>query len=570
MADETDERETWEPHWPTDDGVDVPAAGFAECEDWALDAAEPDWAAADRVLGNKPAEPEAPEADDALAEPGEPDVPEADDALAEPGEPDAPEADDALAEPGEPDVPDEPDAPIGPDEPTMAVPYSPAEEPAEPRLGSEAATAFDPVAEPGPEAEPKPDAEPEPGIEQEPNEGDESGIEPEVDAEPEPDGMPEPGSEDEFELASEPWAEGLSQLDTPIAPLPVAHTHATQNDQRERRMSRVLVVVLACALGVAVVGAGLWYAGTIRAQAEREAYEQAHRVYDVTVPLDAPGYTERATRIPLHVTGTDLDGNAVDHTAYVSGSGAGLSLVQGDYTVRADVSPILADGSLYALPSTEVTISIWADDSGNASPKVTGSLAYAVADMSTVTDEQIEAARDAAAADDESAGSATALAQEATDLRDAAVADAKRAEVARQFATALFTNAKDTGETTSTWWGKRAKLAEVSGYPKACLEYVDKDAEVYGLLRRSYAYAARTDKRGIRDVTVWDPEVEVTKVAGQSVYLQVKCYSTSGLTAAVDYKTKWDKDVVDVLVSMGEGNLVEDYELVNWDEADNS
>ena len=72
----------------------------------------------------------------------------------------------------------------------------------------------------------------------------------------------------------------------------------------------------------------------------------------------APGYTEGSTRIPLHVVGTNLDGEVVDQTAYVVGTGAGLQLAQGDYQATVEASPILEDGSLYEVPNTVINVSV--------------------------------------------------------------------------------------------------------------------------------------------------------------------------------------------------------------------
>lgn len=400
-------------------------------------------------------------------------------------------------------------------------------------------------------------------------------------AEPQPYSQPEPaGAPDSDALvaahADEPGNNSGDQpmfevLTGPIAPLPVAHTHATQNDQRERQMSRRLVIALACVLIASVAGIGVWYGVTTAQQAAHAAYELAHRTYDVRIPVDAPGYTERATRIPLQVKGTDVDGNAVDQTAYVDGTGVGLQLMQGSYQVSATTSPILADGSLYTVPDTEVDVTIQADEDGDATPQVEGSLQYVAADMSQVTDQEIEAARTVAQADDQSSDRVTSLAQKATELREAAVEDAQRAEVATKFASELFVNVKDSGDTVNSWYGtKLAKLEAVKNYPKGLLDQVDQASKLYGTLKRSYAYASRTEKRGIRDVSVWAPEVEVTSVSGEYVYLTVRCYRASGTTADADYKTSWKKDSVDLTVTVGDSHLVEDYDIANWDEADNS
>lgn len=51
-----------------------------------------------------------------------------------------------------------------------------------------------------------------------------------------------------------------------------------------------------------------------------------------------------ASKLPVHVTGTDLDGNDVDEVAYVDSAGDGISLVQGDYTLSVAASPLGSGG----------------------------------------------------------------------------------------------------------------------------------------------------------------------------------------------------------------------------------
>ena len=149
----------------------------------------------------------------------------------------------------------------------------------------------------------------------------------------------------------------------------------------------------------------------------------------------APGYTEGSTRIPLHVVGTNLDGEVVDQTAYVVGTGAGLQLAQGDYQATVEASPILEDGSLYEVPNTVIHVSVH-EAGGDQAQAATGeAIATAVdkplelepADPAAVTDQMIADAREAAGGDDWSVDNAEFLAQKATQKRDAAVKAAESA-----------------------------------------------------------------------------------------------------------------------------------------------
>lgn len=197
--------------------------------------------------------------------------------------------------------------------------------------------------------------------------------------------------------------------------------------------------------------------------AQKAAYQTAHEEKAVAISITAPNYSEGSTRIPLHVTGTDLDGKKVDKVAYVSGGKDTLKLRQGTYQIQPVASPILADGTVYQVPKdgVEVTVgggaSSWKDSSeksaeavspfspgdggssvdsaegdhsgdGASGVKVSGSIEFSVPDAYSVTDQMIDEARKAASSDPQDDGKAEKLAQTATKKRDDAVVEKKAAD----------------------------------------------------------------------------------------------------------------------------------------------
>lgn len=52
------------------------------------------------------------------------------------------------------------------------------------------------------------------------------------------------------------------------------------------------------------------------------------------------------------MTGTDVDGNRVNMTAFVDSDGKGLKLVQGSYELGLAGSPLGHDGTVWATPCT--------------------------------------------------------------------------------------------------------------------------------------------------------------------------------------------------------------------------
>ena len=92
-----------------------------------------------------------------------------------------------------------------------------------------------------------------------------------------------------------------------------------------------------------------------KAEAEAEearVQEEAHAARPIKFIVSATGYDSLATRIPLVVTGVDLDGNEVKTEGFINSEGEGLSLSPGEYTVSIPASPILSTGLMYQLPNT--------------------------------------------------------------------------------------------------------------------------------------------------------------------------------------------------------------------------
>ena len=228
-------------------------------------------------------------------------------------------------------------------------------------------------------------------------------------------------------------APGAAPAPAPAAPAPAADKGASpapRSGKAGRRGRRpVVLVVVALVAAIAAAGGVVWWKSEqdrqAAAQAAQAAWDAAHAERSVHLTIVAPGYTSAATRIPLEVTGTDLDGDAVTRTEYVGADDPSISLQQGSYEIRVTASPILEDGSLYSLPEGPVGVTVGDDDEATADGTI--ELA-AVDDPASVTDEQIAAAKAAAEADPQDDGRAESLAQSAVARRDDAVAAKKAAE----------------------------------------------------------------------------------------------------------------------------------------------
>ena len=194
----------------------------------------------------------------------------------------------------------------------------------------------------------------------------------------------------------------------------------------------VIVVVLL------VLGGSGYYFGVVVPERAREAAEQEALAaeYIVRVSVSAEGWdtTAGASRVPLQVKGREERGKKVNKVYYVDSAGAGLKLRRGTYTVIVAGSPIAADGTIYAVPDTEVEVKV--DEKSAAKKDGVDATGDAVTldpvPATDVTDEQIAAAKkwaegDKGAADAGCTFDAEALATAAAKRRDDAVA-AKKAE----------------------------------------------------------------------------------------------------------------------------------------------
>lgn len=344
---------------------------------------------------------------------------------------------------------------------------------------------------------------------------------------------------------------------------------------------RAPVIVAVCAAVALVVG-GLAYGvyAWQQAQAAEQAYQQAHQLHDVPMTIVAPNYTEGATRIPLHVTGTDLDGNAVDQPAYVGADGTGLQLMQGDYQLSVVASPILEDGSLYVVPDTVVEVAVHDDptaaDGGSAAAGSQGAavvtdkvIEFVAADPASVTDDMIAAAKAAAEADDQGADKADQLAQLATQRRDDAVTqvteEQRRQEglkkTAVAYAEAFNTTSVVTNEVEGPAGAQFYVTADVEDYPLNCLQYVEKGSKLWDALNVD-AYAVLTgssDEKAIFwcGAATWDASAEVVDVDGNVVTVRVTFYAGQ-MYPSTDYKQSQKPWIDEMTLYFGDDGLIYD------------
>lgn len=225
----------------------------------------------------------------------------------------------------------------------------------------------------------------------------------------------------------------------PAAPQPDAAPIASPAQKRPLRGKTVAVAAALVAVLAAGGGAGYYFGVYLPEQERIEADRIAHSVHAMRISVEAEGWdtASGASRLPVQVTGTDLDGKDVDEVQYVDSDGAGIELIQGEYRLRAAASPIASDGGIYDVPDTELKVEIGEDAGDGEDVDLSGEQRFELTatDAVSVTDEQIDAAykyasQDKGAKDAGITADADALKQAATKRRDDAVAKKKAEEEA--------------------------------------------------------------------------------------------------------------------------------------------
>lgn len=244
-----------------------------------------------------------------------------------------------------------------------------------------------------------------------------------------------------------------ARLSTDAEPVevPDAPSPAKKSRRAKAVIAAGLVAVLALG-GSAGYYFGVYAPGQRRAAAQKLSYERAHGLVYVAIGVSGDGWdtASGASRLPVHVTGADADGD-VDEVQYVSSDGMGLELHPGSYTLSVPASPVAAGGGIFTVPGTTFSISLdtGADidpDSPDvpASPDEVGEVPpvdfdassdvrvdLSRADLTEVGDDQINAALDYLERDDGlDKASADKLKDALAAARDQALAQKQEAEEA--------------------------------------------------------------------------------------------------------------------------------------------
>lgn len=239
--------------------------------------------------------------------------------------------------------------------------------------------------------------------------------------------------------------------------------------QHKGKTSRIIGIVVAALVVVGlIIGVIVWFNFD-------QANKARHEAHDVTIVINAPGYSDQDTLIPIRATGTNLDGAAVDEVFFVNASGEGVSLPKGTYDLSVAASPLTADGVLYKDFASKFNIVLPDDLENGAVVDATAQVRIDLEKSTALdeTQEMIDAAYNTAIQDSSQVDKANLLVEKAKQAHDEAVAAKQREdELARARQNPASVNATSGSVTLKGKLARQERTTDDTGMGWASVDYI--------------------------------------------------------------------------------------------------
>ena len=144
-----------------------------------------------------------------------------------------------------------------------------------------------------------------------------------------------------------PYVPGTQPSGRQSGPTPPQESATMPAAKGKRGPAFVVGIVAAVTVLLAVTVVGVVACSTI--MAGRGIFGPS--THGVTFRINIQGgYDTSSSRIPMQITGTDIDGNEVDKTVFLAYSGVDVELPEGTYEAKVVGSPISSTGTIYKIP----------------------------------------------------------------------------------------------------------------------------------------------------------------------------------------------------------------------------
>ena len=170
-------------------------------------------------------------------------------------------------------------------------------------------------------------------------------------------------------VSNAPSAPSASESSNKVQPVaPSEQPAPKRSGRRGVIIAAVITVVVICA----GIGVGIWWKSDQDAKAAMEAAEKAaekaaeeaawERAHVTLIThltnVDAPGFSEESTAIPVQVKGMDLDGNAVDEMQFMRPGAMQVQTKQGSYDLVFPGGYFTVDGQAVKAPGMTLHVDV--------------------------------------------------------------------------------------------------------------------------------------------------------------------------------------------------------------------